>query len=239
MNPTITIARRELTSLFFSPIAYVVLGVIALGTALLFVMGFASGQPASLRSTLSGLIWLQIFVVPAISMRLVSEEFRSGTVETLLTAPVSDTQIIIGKWLGAMGFYAVLLAPLLLLALVLEAYGDPDWGPIRTGILGLLLVGGMYLAIGTFASALTQNQIIAFLITVLMICLLTIALFFIPQAAWVPQWLSRAMHYANVNHQFETFSKGLLALPNVIYFISGIALFLFLAIKTLESRRWR
>ena len=239
MKQALTIARRELSSLFCSPIAYVVLGVFALGTTLIFANNFFPGLAASLRDTFTGLIWLLIFLVPAISMRLISEEFRSGTVETLLTTPVSDTQIILGKWLGAMGFFLVLLTPLIVLAMILELNGEPDWGPIISGLIGLLLVGGLYLAIGTFASALTQNQIIAFLVTVSLICLLTIALYFIPRAAWVPPGLSRAMMYANVNEQFATFNKGLLAIPNLVYFASTIGLFLFMAIKTLESRRWR
>ena len=239
MHQTHTIAKRELTSLFYSPIAYVVLGIFALGTSLIFVQYFQPGLPASLRLTFNGLIWLMIFLVPAISMRLISEEFRTGTVELLLTSPVSDTQVIIGKWLGAMGFFATLLAPLLVLALVLELNASPDWGPILTGMFGLVLVAGLYLAIGTFASALTQNQIIAFLVTIFIICLMTIAMYFMPRAQWVPLGLSRAMLYINVNTQFDTFNKGLLALPNVIYFVSGIVLFLFMAIKTLESRRWR
>ena len=135
-------------------------------------------MPATLRGTFSGLIWLMIFLVPAISMRLVSEEYRNGTIETLMTTPITDTQVIIGKWLGAMGFLMALFVPLVFLAGVLEMTGSPDWGPIISGFVGLLLAGGLYLAIGTFASALTQNQIIAFLITVFVICLLTITLYF-------------------------------------------------------------
>ena len=239
MNQMLTIARRELLSFFFSPIAYVVLGLFGLGSALMFVINFGPGEPARLRPTLDGLIWLMIFIVPAISMRLLSEELRSGTIETLMTAPVSDMEVIIGKWLGAMGFFAVLLLPLIALAIVLESVADPDFGPILTGLLGLLLVGGLYLAIGTFASAMTQNQIIAFLATASIICLLTIALYFLPQAAWVGPNLQKAMYYMNINYQFDAFNRGLVALPNVLYFISSTVLFLFLAVKTLESRRWR
>ncbi len=239
MKQTLTIARRELASLFFSPIAYVVIGLFALGSSLIFLNTFAPNMPATLRGTFSGLIWLMIFLIPAISMRLVSEEYRNGTIETLMTTPISDTQVIIGKWLGAMGFLMALFVPLIFLAGVLEMNGSPDWGPIISGFVGLLLVGGLYLAIGTFASALTENQIIAFLITVFVICLLTITLYFLPQAEWVWPNLRKALHYMNVNAQFETFNKGLLVMGNCLYFCSGIALFLFVAVKTLESRRWR
>jgi len=240
MNPTLTIAKRELTSLFFSPIAYVVMALFALGATMIFCLGFAPGGMAAMRSTLEGVIWLMIFLVPAISMRLISEEFRSGTIETLMTSPVSDTQVVLGKWLGAMGFFlALLLTPTIVLTIVLEFNGRPDYGPIFTGLLGLILVGGLYLAIGTFASAATQNQIIAFLIAVFVICLLTIVLFFLPTASFIGPTLRKALLYMNVNHQFSDFAKGLVDATNFIYFISGIALFLFVAVKVLESRRWR
>ncbi len=239
MNQMLTIAKRELTSLFYSPIAYVVLGLFSLGTTMIFFIGFGPGQPATLRPTLEGVVWLLIFLVPAISMRLISEEFRSGTVEPLLTAPVTDTQVVVGKWLGAMGFFSVLLVPLLVLVAVLEITASPDFGPIVTGLVGLVLVGGFYLAIGAFASAATQNQIIAFMLTVFIICVFTIAMFFLPQAAFLGPGVREAMFYLNVNMQFADFNKGLIDTSNFVYFATGIALFLFLAVKLLESRRWR
>ena len=239
MKKTITIAWRELTSLFYSPIAYVVLGLFALGTTLIFFLGFGPGQPATLRATLEGVIWLMIFLVPAISMRLISEELRNGTVESLMTAPITDTQLILGKWFGAMGFFAALMVPLLVLVAVLEITASPDFGPICTGLLGLVLVGGFYLAIGTFASAVTQNQIIAFLLTVFIICVFTLAMYFLPQASFIGPGLRQAMFHLNVNMQFDDFNKGLIDTSNFVYFVSGIALFLFLAVKLLESRRWR
>lgn len=239
MNQTLAIAKRELSSLFFSPIGYVVLGLFGLGTTLIFFIGFAQGQPATLRPTLDGVVWLMIFLVPAVSMRLVSEELRSGTVEPLMTSPVTDTQVILGKWLGAMGFFCMLLVPLVVLVIVLEMASSPDYGPILTGLLGLLLVGGLYMAVGTFASAATQNQIIAFILAVFIICIFTIAMFFLPQASFISSDLRQAMFYINVNMQFDDFNKGLIDTSNFIYFASSIALFLFMAVKLLESRRWR
>ncbi len=239
MSKTLTIAKRELSSLFYSPIAYVVLGLFGLGSALIFVRGFGPGEPAQLRPTLDGLIWLMIFIVPAISMRLLSEELRSGTVEPLMTAPVSDAEVILGKWLGAMGFFATLLLPLLVFVIVLNLWGDPEPGPLLSGLLGLLLVGGLYLAIGTFASAATQNQIIAFLVTIFIICVFTLVMFFLPRVEFFSPGMKDAMHYLNVNMQFEDFSKGLIDTSNFVYFLSGTILFLFFAVKMLESRRWR
>jgi len=240
MSRILTLGRRELAAYFCSPIAYVVLGLFAVGTALLFFGQFAPGQPASLRQTFGALVWFMAFLVPAISMRLVSEELRSGTLETLMTAPVTDAELIAGKWLGAMGFFLVLLLlPLLALVGVLEMYADPDYGPILTGFFGLLLVGGLYLAIGTFASAMNENQIIAFLLTVFIIAMLTILLFFLPQAEWVSGPMRRVMVYLNVNRQYEDFSKGLIDTSNLLYFLTGTGMFLFFAVQLVQSRRWR
>lgn len=239
MMQTLAVARRELAALFFSPIAYVVLALFSLGTVLIFLLNYAPGLPATLRPTFTGVIWLMIFLVPAISMRLLSEEFRTGTIELLMTSPLDDAQVVLGKWLGAMGFFTILLSPLVVLALVLAATARPDWGPILSGFLGLFLVGGFYLAVGTFASAASQNQIISFLLTVFIICLFTLLLYFLPQAAWVSDSLRPFLFHLNVNFQFENFSKGLIDWPNLIYFLSGIAFFLFLAVLLLQSRRWR
>ena len=239
MTQTLTIARRELVGLFFSPIAYVVLGLFALGTTLIFLLFYGPGQPATLRPTFQAVVWLMVFLVPAISMRLISEEFRSGWIELLMTSPVTDTQVVLGKWLGAMGFFAVLLVPLLVLTVLLEITADPDYGPIITGLLGLMMVGGLYLAIGLFASAATANQIIAFLLTVFIICVFTFVVYALSGASFVPYSIRQAMVYLNVNMQFEDFSKGLIDISNLVYFVSGMAMFLFFAVKVLESRRWR
>jgi len=122
---------------------------------------------------------------------------------------------------------------------VLELNSDPERLPILTGLVGLFLVGGLYLAIGIFASATTQNQIIAFLVAIFIICILTFVMFFLPQAGFVTPWMKDAMNYMNVNHQFNDFSKGLIDSSNFIYFFSGIAVFLFMSVLALQSRRWR
>lgn len=240
MKRTLTIAQRELASLFFSPIGYVTLGLFALGTTLIFFSFFGPGEIATMRPTFQWVVWLLIFVAPAISMRLISEEFRSGTIETLMTAPVGELNVVVGKWLGALAFYCVLLlGPLVILIAVLEFGADPEIGPIFTGMLGLVLVGALYLAIGVFASAATKDQIISFLLTVFIICVFTIALHFLTQATFVSLETARLLHYMNVFTQFEEFAKGVLTLSNFVFFISGTVMFLFLAVKVLESRRWR
>lgn len=235
----LTLAKRELTSLFYSPIAYVVLGGFAIGSSIFFLEDLRPGQPATMRNTFELIVWLLIFLAPAVSMRLISEELRSGTFERLMTSPVNDMQVVLGKWLGALGFFVVLLLPLVVQVLVLELVSAPEWGPILTGLLGLVLVGAMYLAIGVFASAWTQNQIIAFLVTVFIIAVPTFAAFFLSGVATITPGLRRLVEYLSVNNQYADFAKGLIDIRNFVYFLTTTALFLFLAIKLVESRRWR
>jgi len=239
MNPTLTIAQRELKSFFFSPIAYVVLGAFGLGVTLVFFRSYGSGEPAVMRPTYDWVVWLLVFLAPAISMRGFAEELRAGTFETLMTSPVSDGQVVLGKFLGCFAFMLIMLGVLLTHVAALELTADPDYGPVFTGLLGLVLVGALYLAIGLVSSALTQNQIIAFILSVLMISLLTFAMFFLPRWSALGEGLREAAAYINVNRQYQDFSKGLINVRNLVYFISGIAMFLFIAVKLVESRRWR
>lgn len=256
MSQTLTIARRELTNLFYSPIGYVVLGLFAIATSLTFVQWFAPDRPANMEFSNWWVVWFMIFLLPAVSMRLISEEYRSGTIETLMTAPISDAQVIVGKWLGAMGFMLALSVPLWVQVFVLGQttrgaadsnsilaifFGTVDIGPILTGFFGLLLVGSMYLAIGTFASAATANQINAFLLTVAIISVFTFVTLHLPRVQYIQDhdFLVHTIYFANINAQFNDFNRGLIDTSNVVFFVSGTAVFLFLAVKLLESRRWR
>ncbi len=234
-----TIARRELAALFYSPIAYVLLGLFALGAGMVFLVGFVPGQDAAMRTVFDAVVWLLVFLVPAVGMRLLSEEFARGTVERLMTLPISEAQIVAGKWLAAVCFLVVMLATLLLPVAVLEWFGDPDYGPVFTGLLGLLLVGALYAAIAVFASATTQNQVVAFMAAVFINCALTFVLFFLPQSPWVGPNAQAVMHYANLNRQYADFAKGLIDVRHFVYFVTGTVWFLYAAVKLLESRRWR
>lgn len=235
----LTIAKRELASLFYSPVAYVVLGAFAIGSSTFFLGAFEPGQPASMRTTYDAVVWLLIFLAPAISMRLISEELRSGTFERLMTSPISDTQVVLGKWLGALAFFCIMLLPLVIHALLLEQAGSPEFGPILTGLLGLALVGALYLAIGVFASAWSQNQIIAFLLTVFIIAIPTFATYYIAGQPMPDPAARRLVEYLSVNQQYADFAKGLIDIRNFVYFLSGTAMFLFLAVVLVQSRRWR
>jgi ABC-2 type transport system permease protein len=201
---------------------------------------FIEGEPVTMRPLFDTLMGrgILIAVASAISMRLLSEELNSGTIETLLTSPISDAEVVIGKWVGAIGFYATLLATTFLEMILLAAWGEPDYGPIFTGYLGLLLSGGLFLAVGVFASAMTRNQIIAFLVTLTILLCLSLLPPFVASVLPASR-LTTILAYINVNLQYADFSKGLIDLSHFIYFLSGIGFFLVLAIKVLESRKWR
>ncbi len=181
MRNTLTIAQRELFSFFYSPIAYVVIALfVFIASSFFIARTFSPGQVAEMNKLFEALIWVLILIAPAISMRLISEELNTGTIESLATAPVSDAALILGKWLGALACYACTLLPTLAFCFYLELYANPDYGPIASGYLGLVLVGALYLAIGVFASALTQNQIIAFVTTVFIILVFTVFTYYMP-----------------------------------------------------------
>jgi ABC-2 type transport system permease protein len=188
------------------------------------------------RPLLMNMSVIGLFMIPMITMRLFAEEKRSGTIELLTTSPVTDVQVIVGKWLAAVLMQCSLLGILLLNLGVLFVYGTPDWKPLVVGFLGLVLQGGCLLAIGTFISTTTKNQIIAGA-TTFAVCLLL----------WVLDWAtsfdpsptSRVIAYLSVLQHFETFSKGLVDLKDVVFYVSFIFFGLFLTARSMESLRWR
>lgn len=234
-----TITERELLSFFCSPIAYVVL-VVFLGLNG-YVFGFfnlEAGQEASLRFLFGGFMpLLLLFIMPMLTMKLMSEEFRQGTIESLMTTPVSDAAVIAGKFLGTLLFYLFLLATTLLYVIALARYGHPDVGALLAGYLGLLLMGALYIAVGLFFSTCTSNQIIAVIssFTILAILAVLVDRF----AMQVEGWLRVVLQHVSIRHQFSEFVQGAVTLNNVVFFVTTTALLLFVSVKVLESRRWR
>lgn len=254
MSNILTIFRKELNSYFNSPIAYLVMaffGLIAGYFFYVYVAIFVSrsmesqmmgrGMPMDvnewvIRPLLSNLSVIGLFMIPMITMRLFAEEKRSGTIELLATSPVRDIEVIIGKWLAAVVLYASVLALSGLSVATLFLYGKPDLAPILTGYLGLLLQGGALLAIGTFISTTTKNQIIAAFAT-FAICLLL----------WVLDWVSsfetaawaKVIAYMSVITHLDPFAKGVLDSKDIIFYLSVIFFGLFLTARSMESLRWR
>lgn len=238
MSATLAIARRELGSYFRSSIGWVVIALYLLLSGFTFAIGaLRPGEPATMRSFFGVSQWILLIVAPAISMRLLSEEWRSGTMESLMTAPVSDWQTVVGKYLGAVGFLAIMLLPTLAYAGVLELIADPDYGPIAAGYLALLLVGMLYLAAGTLASALTENQVVALLSTFFFFILLEVAATQGGRAAGPP--LDEWLFSLSILRRVQDMAKGIIDTAHAVFFLAASAWFLVVAVIAVESRRWR
>jgi ABC-2 type transport system permease protein len=266
MSVTLVIARRELASFFRSPVGYVVTGLFLFFTALVFFgaapvlvgSGFSQGQPASLRLFFQIGVWVFFVVGPAISMRTISEEVRLGTLESLMTAPITETQIILGKFLGSFGFLVTMLLPTVLFVVALEIHGRPDYGELLCGYLGLLLVGAAYVATGILASTLTSSQVLAFVSTIffwLIVLLVTMVLPTLgalaeglagrpgngPTVELMLRWFSDIAAFLAVGNpmtRVRGFVIGLVDTFNIIYFVSFTTVFLVASIKALGLRRW-
>jgi ABC-2 type transport system permease protein len=248
------ICRKELRSYFASPVAYAVMALFALIFGLVFFsasrefvnFSFRSqrnggGPPMSvneyiIRPMLGFAGTVSLFLIPLISMRLIAEEKRNGTMELLLTSPIQDLSIILGKWLGAMLLYLFVLGMSLLNIALLFVWGKPDWKPVLVAYLGLILQGGCLLAVGTLISAMTSSQIVA-----------GGAAFFVSLVLYMLSWFtefdsttaSRVLNYISIVPHMENFSKGILDLKDAIFYVSFIFLALFLTVRQMESLRWR
>src|SRR5687768_12901418 len=252
MRNILAIADKELRSYFASPIAYVIIGLFALLFGWFFFVYLSvfvqrssqammgGGAPNINQDMIRGVFLnsavIILFVMPMITMRTYSEEKRSGTIELLLTSPVTDFQIIMGKFLGALGLYASMLLVTMLYIAMLFAYGNPEWRPIATGYLGLLLMGGCFLSVGLFISSVTKNQIIAGMVT------FAVFLMF-----WVINWIATFMdptpqavlNYLSITEHLNDFARGVIDTKHLVYYLSFIAFSLFLTVRAVDSERWR
>ncbi len=238
MRNIVTMTRRELTAQFYSPIAYVVLVVFLVLSGIIFGMAnFQPGAEASARMLFGLVPLILVLVSPLLTMRLLSDEFRTGTIETLMTAPINDAEVILGKFLGTFLFYLVMLAGTLVYPIILSFYGSLDTGLALCSYVGLLLVGGLFISVGLFFSTCTQNQVIA------AICTLAILAVFTFLGDWLASGqegtLRVILQHLSIRSHYEVFVRGLLDSNHVVFFITSTALFLFLGVKALEFRRWR
>ena len=237
MRKALTLARRELTGYFVSPIAYVIGAGFLMLSAGWFFLNLRMGGEASLRPLFDGMAVLMVLAVPLLTMGLLSKEFDSGTIETLMTTPVTDTEVILGKFLGVILFYLVLLASTVLLMGPILIYGRPDFGVAAMGYGGMVLLGAAYVSVGIFASTLTRHQIVAAIAAIGILGFFVILMGLVVRLGLRP-WADLAARL-NAMTYFRDFSRGVLDSRGLVYFLSATALFLFLSVKTLESRRWR
>jgi ABC-2 type transport system permease protein len=239
MNRATTIARRELTSYFYSPIAYVAMVVFLTTCGFLFWDDFNPGQVAGMRNLFDWMVWVLVWTIPFISMGLMAQEWSTGTIESMMTAPLSETDVVLGKFLGSFSFFLVLLLPTLLYVVVLMIFAQPriDLGPIFSGYLGIVLVGGLFTSIGLFCSSLTRSQVVAAVATAAVLFLITIAPWWASGKQLTPGWTQ--LLNQTVFKRYTDFSRGLIDTGNLVFFVLSTAVFLFLTVKVLESRRWK
>lgn len=235
---TLRIAAREWASYFRSSIGWVTMALYLLLSGFwLALAALRPGEPATLRAFFGVSQWILLFIAPAISMRLIAEEKRSGTMESLMTAPVSDWQIVVGKYLGAAGFFITMLAPSLVYVGVLEVVADPDYGPILAGYLGLVLVGMLYLAVGLLTSALTENQVVSLLATIFFFIILELGA--TQGGRYAPEPLDRWLYSLSILLRISDLAKGVIDTAHIAVFLSATAWFVVLTVIAVESRRWR
>jgi len=236
MRNALTIARRELLAYFTSPIAYVVTAAFLAISGYLFAAILNITREATLRYLFGNLMVILLFVGPLLTMRLLAEEQRSGTIELLLTAPVRDWEVVLGKFLASLSLFLLILALTLYYPFILARFGEPDLQATAAGYLGLLLFGSSILSIGLFTSALTRNQIVAAILGVglgLILWLVdAVGNFFGPPIAGV-------LDYLSLNQHFNDFTRGVVDSRDVIYYLSVVIAGIFLATRVLETRRWR
>jgi ABC-2 type transport system permease protein len=237
MSPaTVAITKRELRTYFNSPIAYIVVLVYMLLAGFFFFQTLFIEKQAEMRGYFSMVPMFFTFIIPAITMRLLAEEKGTGTLELLITMPVRDWEVVVGKFLAALGMVAVMIGMTLFYAVTLSFIGEVDRGPTFGGYFGLLLMGGAFAAIGLMASAFTKNQIVAFILA-----------FAISFTLWVfgriiqitPPALQPIVSFLSIDGHFESIGRGVIDSRDVIYYLSVMAVCLVVATVSLGSRKWK
>ncbi len=259
MKKTFAIFQKELKHFFYSPIAYIVIAAFAIITGIFFYLYLSSFVEAAfmdmirsqqlrtppqkfninlqlIRPYFFNLALISLFVLPLVTMRLYSEEKKSGTVELLYTSPISVGNIVLGKFFAGIVFYIIMLIPTMIFQALLFIYGNPELGPVVSGYLGLILLGSAFISGGLFISTLTENQIIA-----------AIGGFGLSLLLWVIGWaanfsgqgLSELLKYLSIINHFEDFAQGVIDTQHVFYYLLFSAFGIYLSLKSVESVKWR
>jgi ABC-2 type transport system permease protein len=249
----LAIAGKELRSYFASPMGYILIGLFALLFGVFFYVylhafveqsqrmmmgggGNVNVNEMMIRGVLHNVAIIILFVMPMVTMRTYAEEKRSGTIELLLTSPITDMQIILGKFFGAMGLFCAMLLVTAIDIAILFRLGNPEWKPVVVGYLGLLLMGGCFLSVGLLISSVTKNQIVAGFLTFAVFLML-----------WVINWFADAvgpttrsiLNFLSITQHLDDFTRGILDTKHIVYYLSFITFGLFLTAKSVDSERWR
>ena len=230
------IIKRELSSYFNSAIGYIVLAVFYFFSGLFFYMYCLMSNTASMSYVFLSMLMIVVLTIPIITMRSFSEEKKQRTDQALLTAPVSITEIVLGKFLGAFLLYCLCNAIYVVYVIILACYATPDWAVFLTTMLGMLLMGGALIAIDLFISALTESQIIAAVLSIG----IGLLIYMLDSLAGMlsVDWITSLFHNISFDAHFTNFINGIINLTSVLFFVSVIAVFLFLCVRVIEKRRW-
>ncbi len=236
MTPALVISRREVRTYFNSPVAYIVVPVFVIITGYLFFTQLFLEKQADMRGFFNIMPLLFMFMIPAITMRLLADEKSSGTLELLITMPVRDWEVVVGKFLAAMALLCTAIGLTLVFAITVKSLGPLDRGPAIGGYLGLVLMGGAYVAIGVMASALTRNSIVSFIVAFA----ISFALYLLGRLTqFLPQSLQKLVAFLSIDGHFENIGRGVVDSRDVIYYLSVMTVCLLIATLSLESRRWK
>lgn len=243
MRNLLAIARREIRSYLVSPLAYLVVAAFLYLTGRYFLLTLTwmveYREVPTMRYTVEFMILVFVFAAPLLTMRLLAQEKSTGTLELILTSPVQDWELVLGKFLAGLALYLMMIVPTLAYPLTMEVFGNPDWGPVWSGYLGLLMLGGVLLAVGLFTSALTESQVVAAVLGMAGNLLLW---FYIGAAAASPDVNPRMaglLRILDLGEHLQTFVSGAMDTRDIVYCVSLMAFFLFGTTRVLEVRRWR
>ncbi len=233
-NLTWVIARRELKSYFTSPIAYIVTALFLVTVGIFFYSTFFHNKRAELRIFFSILPYAFMMFIPALTMKLFADETKTGSIETLMTLPVTETQVVLGKFFAGFITSVAMIFPTVFYVITLTFFGKPDFGPIAGGYIGAVLLCAVYTSIGIFASSITRNQIISFFTALAINGFFTLIDLFM---VFIPGKIVRTLSFFSVVKHFNSVARGIIDSRDIIYFLSLIIIFILLTIKSQESRR--
>ncbi|MDR0984172.1 MAG: ABC transporter permease [Ruminococcus sp.] len=231
------IYRREISSYFTSPIAYVFLTAFYFTTGVYFCITTLASSTTDMSAFFSGILVILMVLVPLITMRLLSEERRNKTEQSLLTAPIRLTEMVMGKYLAALTLYTIAEAIFIIYALILNYFGDVQWTFVLSNSLCIFLVGAAFIAIGVFYSSITESQIVAFILTfftLVFIWILDIVAGYVSSTEWLAEFLTSISVYG----KYIEFTRGIFNLSTLIYFLTIMFIFNFLTVRVYEKRRW-
>lgn len=235
MQNILTITGKELKSFFISPVAYIIIVVFLAITGWFFTSTLFVGGFVTMRGVMDIIPFIFLFFIPAISMRSISEEKKTGTIELLLTKPITDMEIVLGKFFSVLGLAVITLIPTVIYVVMLTMLGTVDYGAIVSAYIGLILMSALYISIGIFASSLTENQVVAFIVSFLFV----FALFMLNKVLiFLPASLASILEYIGTDYHFSSIARGVIDSRDIVYYLSGISIFLLLTKLSLESRKW-